>query len=83
MRQKPDAIVTYGGAVPALKQATTSIPIVFAIAVDPLGFGLVDNLSHPSGNVTGLSVQQNDTTGKRLELLHDIVPGLRRLGDHV
>jgi putative ABC transport system substrate-binding protein len=79
VRQKPDAIVTYGGAVPAFKQATTSIPIVFAIAVDPLGFGLVDNLSHPGGNVTGLSVQQNDTTGKRLELLHDIVPGLRRL----
>ena len=79
VRQKPDAIVTYGGAVPALKQATTSIPIVFAIAVDPLGFGLVDKLSHPGGNVTGLSVQQNDTTGKRLELLHDIVPGLRRL----
>jgi putative tryptophan/tyrosine transport system substrate-binding protein len=79
VRQKPDAIVTYGGAVPAFKQATTSIPIVFAIANHPLGFGLVDNLSHPGGNVTGLSVQQNDTTGKRLELLHDIVPGLRRL----
>jgi putative ABC transport system substrate-binding protein len=79
VRQKPDLIVTYGGAVPALKQATTSIPIVFVIAVDPLGIGLVDNLSHPGGNVTGLSVQQNDTTGKRLEFLHDIVPGLRRL----
>jgi putative tryptophan/tyrosine transport system substrate-binding protein len=79
VRQKPDAIVTYGGAVPAFKQATTSIPIVFAIAVDPLGIGLVDNLSRPGGNVTGLSIQQNDTTGKRLELLHDIVPGLRRL----
>jgi putative tryptophan/tyrosine transport system substrate-binding protein len=79
VRQKPDLIVTYGGAVPAFKQATTSIPIVFVIAVDPLGIGLVDNLSHPGGNVTGLSVQQNDTTGKRLEFLHDIVPGLRRL----
>jgi putative tryptophan/tyrosine transport system substrate-binding protein len=79
VRQKPDLIVTYGGAVPALKRATTSIPIVFVIAVDPLGIGLVDNLSHPGGNVTGLSVQQNDTTGKRLEFLHDIVPGLRRL----
>ena len=79
VRQKPDLIVTYGGAVPTFKQATTSIPIVFVIAVDPLGIGLVDNLSHPGGNVTGLSVQQNDTTGKRLEFLHDIVPGLRRL----
>ena len=45
----------------------------------PSASDLVDNLSHPGGNVTGLSVQQNDTTGKRLELLHDIVPGLRRL----
>ena len=78
-RQKPDAIVSYGGAVPALKQATTSIPIVFVIAVDPLGIGLVDNLSHPGGNVTGFSVQQSETAGKRLELLRDIVPGLRRL----
>jgi putative tryptophan/tyrosine transport system substrate-binding protein len=79
VRQKLDLIVTYGGAVTAFKQATTSIPIVFVIAVDPLGIGLVDNLSHPGGNVTGLSVQQNDTTGKRLEFLHDIVPGLHRL----
>jgi putative ABC transport system substrate-binding protein len=79
VRQKPDAIITYGGAVPTLKRATTSIPIVFVIAVDPLGIGLVDNLSHPGGNVTGLSIQQTETTGKRLELLRDIVPGLRRL----
>jgi putative tryptophan/tyrosine transport system substrate-binding protein len=78
-RQKPDAIVTYGGAVPALKQATTSIPIVFVIAVDPLGIGLVNNLSRPGGNVTGFSVQQSETAGKRLELLRNIVPGLRRL----
>jgi putative ABC transport system substrate-binding protein len=79
VRQKPDAIVTYGGAVLAFRKATTSIPIVFAVAVDPLGSGLVDSLSHPGGNVTGLSIQQTETTGKRLELLHDIVPGLRRL----
>ena len=77
---KPDVIVTYGGAVSTFKQATASIPIVFAIAVDPLGVGLVGNLSHPGGNITGLSIQQNDTTGKRLEFLREIVPSLRRLG---
>jgi len=72
-------IVTYGGAVPTFKQATASIPIVFAVAVDPLGMGLVANLTRPGGNVTGLSIQQNDTTGKRLELLREVVPNLRRL----
>jgi putative ABC transport system substrate-binding protein len=53
VRQKVDVIVTFGGAVAALKQATTNIPIVFAIAVDPIGAGLVANLSRPGGNVTG------------------------------
>jgi putative tryptophan/tyrosine transport system substrate-binding protein len=79
VQQKADVIVTYGGAVPAFKRATASIPIVFAIAVDPLGIGLVANLTRPGGNVTGLSIQQNDTTGKRLELLREVVPNLRRL----
>ena len=79
VQQKADVIVTYGGAVPTFKQATASIPIVFAIAVDPLGMGLVANLTRPGGNVTGLSMQQNETTSKRLELLREVVPGLRRL----
>jgi len=74
-----DLIVSYGGAVTALKQATTSIPIVFAIATDPLGIGLVSSLSHPGGNVTGLSIQSTDLAGKRLELLREVVPQLRRL----
>ncbi len=79
VQQKPDVIVTYGGAALVLKQATNSIPIVFAIAVDPLGSGLVTSLSRPGGNMTGLSIQQNDTSGRRLELLREAVPGLRRL----
>src|SRR5580658_2304930 len=57
VRQKVDVIVTMGGAVAAFKQATPDIPIVFAIAVDPVGGGLVPNLSRPGGNVTGLSLQ--------------------------
>jgi putative tryptophan/tyrosine transport system substrate-binding protein len=79
VRQKVDIIVTHGGAVAALKQATSDIPIVFAIAVDPVGGGLVANLSSPGGNVTGLSLQLSDIAGKRLELLREAVPGLRRL----
>ena len=67
VRQKVDVIVTMGGAVAAFKQATPDIPIVFAIAVDPVGGGLVANLSRPGGNVTGLSLQLADIAGKRLE----------------
>ena len=79
MRQEVDVIVTYGGAVAILKQATTTIPIVFAIATDPVRTGLVASLSRPGGNVTGTSVQQAEIAGKRLELLSDVVPHLRRL----
>jgi putative ABC transport system substrate-binding protein len=79
IRLKVDIIVTSGTAAPAAKQATSVIPIVFAVAVDPLGTGLVESLARPGGNVTGLSLQQPDATGKRLELLREIVPGLRRL----
>jgi len=55
------------------------IPIVFATAGDPVGTGIVASLSRPGGNITGLSGQASDTTGKRIELLREIVPGLRRL----
>jgi putative tryptophan/tyrosine transport system substrate-binding protein len=79
VRQKVDVIVTYGGAVTTLKQATAVIPIVFAMALDPIGSGFVANLSRPGGNVTGLSVQATDIAGKRLELLHEAVLRLRRL----
>jgi putative ABC transport system substrate-binding protein len=79
VRRKVDIIVTSGVAVPAVKQATNVIPVVFAISTDPLGAGLVASLARPGGNVTGLSVQQPDIAGKRLELLREIVPNLRRL----
>jgi putative ABC transport system substrate-binding protein len=78
-RQKVDVIVAYGGAVAALKQATAVIPIVFAIAGDPVDNGFVESLARPGGNVTGMSLQNTDTTGKRLELLRDVVPKLHRL----
>jgi putative ABC transport system substrate-binding protein len=62
----------------AAKQATSVIPIVLAAAGDPLGTGLVASLAHPGGNVTGLSLQQTDLAGKRLELLREVVSGVRR-----
>jgi putative tryptophan/tyrosine transport system substrate-binding protein len=79
VQRKVDIIVAGGNAVAAAKQATTSIPIVFPVAVDPIGSGFVDNLSRPGGNVTGLSLQGPDAAGKRLELLRAMIPGLRRL----
>ncbi len=80
VRRKVDVIVTSGtaGGV-AAKQATSVIPIVFAAAGDPVGTGLVASLARPGGNVTGLSIQQTDLVGKRLELLREVIPGLRRL----
>ena len=79
VRNKVDIIVTGGGAVVAAKQATLIIPIVFALANDPVGIGLVASLSQPGGNVTGLSQQATDLAGKRLELLGELVPGISRL----
>jgi putative ABC transport system substrate-binding protein len=79
VRLKVDVIVTTGTAVPLLKQATSTIPIVFTIANDPIGSGLVTSLSRPGGNATGLSQLAADLGGKRLELLREVVPGLRRL----
>jgi putative ABC transport system substrate-binding protein len=79
-RLKVDVIVAAGtGAIIAAKQATAVIPIVFAVAADPVGTGLVASLARPGGNVTGLSLQQTDLAGKRLEILREVVPGLRRL----
>jgi ABC-type uncharacterized transport system substrate-binding protein len=79
VRLKVDVIVTTGGAVLAAKQATSIIPIVFALANDPVGIGLVASLVRPGGNVTGLSAQTTDLAGKRLEFLREVVPGLHRL----
>jgi putative tryptophan/tyrosine transport system substrate-binding protein len=78
---KPDAIiaVTALGAVD-LKKITSTIPIVFVIVPDPIGFGLVESLAHPGGNATGFSLMATDLSGKRLELLKQAVPTLSRVG---
>jgi putative tryptophan/tyrosine transport system substrate-binding protein len=80
---KVDVVVTSGTALLAAKQATSVIPIVFAVANDPVGSGFVASLARPGGNVTGLSLQSTDLAGKRLELLREVVPGLRRIMGHV
>jgi putative ABC transport system substrate-binding protein len=78
---KVDVIVTAGtDAVVAAKKATSVIPIVFGTAGDPVANGLVASLARPGGNVTGLSNQSADIAGKRIELLREVVPSLRRLG---
>src|SRR5262249_54595374 len=81
VRLKVDVILTHNTPpVLAAKQATSIIPIVFASAGDPVGTGVVASLARPGGNVTGLSSQTSDISAKRLELLREVVPDLRRLG---
>src|SRR5262249_28962541 len=80
VRLKVDIIVTSGTPQTlAVKHATSVIPIVFAGVGDPVGAGVVQSLARPGGNATGLSMQQTDTAGKRLELLREAIPSLRRL----
>ena len=80
VRLKVDVILTHNTPPTlAAKRATSQIPIVFATAGDPVGSGLVASLARPGGNVTGQSSQAPDTAGKKLELLRELVPDLRRL----
>jgi putative tryptophan/tyrosine transport system substrate-binding protein len=77
---KVDVIVAAGTEVAAAaSRATSSIPIVFPAAGDPVGNGLVASLARPGGNVTGLSNERTDLAGKRIELLRDMLPALHRL----
>jgi putative tryptophan/tyrosine transport system substrate-binding protein len=66
--------------VRAAKQATNTIPIVMVVTVDPVATGLVNSLAHPGGNITGLTRLTRDLSGKRLELLNEVVPRISRVG---
>jgi putative ABC transport system substrate-binding protein len=80
VRLKVDLIVTSStNDSVVMKRAAPQIPMVFAVSGDPIGFGLVASLARPGGNVTGLSLQHTGSAGKRVQLLREIVPGLRRL----
>jgi putative tryptophan/tyrosine transport system substrate-binding protein len=75
-----DVILTWGtDAVLAAEQATTTIPIVMGVVGDPLGIGIVTNLAHPGGNITGCSLDSAELEAKRLQLLKELVPGLSRV----
>lgn len=81
VRANPDVVVVDSAvAVSAMKRATSTIPIVIAVAADPVGSGLVSSLARPGGNVTGLSMMMTDLATKRLQLLHEFFPKLKRLG---
>jgi ABC-type uncharacterized transport system substrate-binding protein len=67
-------------AARAAKQATKTIPVVMVLSVDPVSTGLVDSLARPGGNVTGLTYLTRDLSGKRLELLREVIPGISRVG---
>ena len=77
----PDALLGNNGpAVQALKRATRRIPILFGGVSDPVGFGLVDSLARPGGNVTGVSLMFGEVTAKRLQIVTELVPGVQKVG---
>jgi putative ABC transport system substrate-binding protein len=79
VRHKVDVIFTTGAGASVAKEATSVLPIVFVLAQDPVGSGLVASLAQPAGNVTGLSAQSTDLGGKRIALLREAIPSVRRL----
>jgi putative ABC transport system substrate-binding protein len=81
VRLAPEVIVAASTTIGvAVKQATATIPIVVAVASDPVGAGLIASVARPRGNVTGLSTMQEDTVAKELELLKTAVPRVDRIG---
>src|SRR5262249_44098521 len=76
---KVDVMVINGTSLPTVKQTTSVIPIVFPVGIDPVSRGVIANLAQPGGNITGLSSQQSDLAGKRLGLLREVAPHVRRL----
>jgi len=80
VESKPDAIVTYGAtATRAARKATSVIPIVMITGGDPVQMGFVESLSHPGGNVTGLTMMGDELSAKRVELLKEVVPRIRKV----
>jgi putative ABC transport system substrate-binding protein len=80
VRLQVDVIVASGPMLPAVKQVTSTVPVVATGAGDPVASGYVQSLARPGGNITGLSLQINETMGKRLELLKELVPGAAPVG---
>jgi putative ABC transport system substrate-binding protein len=78
VRLKVDVILTAGGVLAAVKPVTSVIPIVFAVATDPVGAGFAASLARPGGNITGMSLQNTDHAAKRVQLLRELIPAARR-----
>jgi putative ABC transport system substrate-binding protein len=79
VRLPVDIIVVQGAAVPILAELKLPVPIVYAFSGDPIVAGFAESLAHPRGNMTGLSFMAAELTGKRLELLREIMPDLHRV----
>jgi putative ABC transport system substrate-binding protein len=78
--ERPDVVMAFtSAAVAPLRQATRTVPIVFAVVADPVGAGYVESLARPGGNVTGFAAQEYALSGKSLELLKEIVPQVTRV----
>jgi putative tryptophan/tyrosine transport system substrate-binding protein len=79
LRARPDVIVTQGGsALPPMLQAGVKKPIVFSMSADPVEAKIVDSYAHPGGNVTGITLFATDLAGKRMALLAEVLPGVKR-----
>jgi putative tryptophan/tyrosine transport system substrate-binding protein len=74
-----DLLVVQGAAVPVVSQLNLTVPLVYVFSGDPVSAGLADSLARPRGNMTGLTLMAAELNGKRLEMLRDIVPDLRRV----
>jgi putative ABC transport system substrate-binding protein len=79
LQTRPDVVVTQGPVVRRIQAIGTSVPIVFGFSGDPVAAGLVDSLARPGRNMTGMSFLALDLVGKRIELLKEVIPGLRRV----
>ena len=79
LRSRPDLIVTQGPIILAVKRSATPLPVLFAYSGDPVEAGLVESLPRPGRNLTGISMMSLELVGKRMQLLAEAVPGLRRL----
>jgi len=75
----PDVIIAHDAAATAMKSATTRIPIVFVGVTDPIGIGLIKSYARPGGNITGVTDRELELGAKRLEVFHELVPGLKRV----
>lgn len=79
LASKPHVIVAQGATAPPMRKATSTIPVVFGYSGDPLEAGLVESLSRPGANMTGISFLALDLVGKRIELVREVLPGARRI----